>query len=844
MPKTPFSVKVYRRLLGLYPVSFREEYAGPMEQAYRDELAAARGFLGIATLWLRLIFDLAISIPLQLAAEAQTDARHAFRLWAAHPWHTGFTIAALALAIGANTGIFSVVNALLLRSLPFRDADRLAALEFFQPPHDSVSQFDQWRKHSAYLADAALFEDADFNIGRDRMVRAHAAQTSNNFFTLLGTQAAIGRTFLPEDREAAVIGYGLWQELFAGDEHVLGSTLLIGGNQVTVVGVAPPDFAYPNNCSVWKTAVFASGNNGWAAIARLKRGITWSQARAAFATEAPRLWPLRPIAGHEHFARMVPLRDELAGPVKRASLVLFIAVGLILLIACANVANVLLARTADRSMELAIRSAVGASPARLIQQILTECLLLAIVSAAAGIAIAWWATSLAAKVEPSPLPTQTYSVLDWHVLVFCAGVALLSAVFFGLLPSLSVGRVHRFAGGSIGTRRSRLVREALVATQVMLTVVLLAGSVSVGRAFARLVDADRGFDTQSPVTVSVSIQGTRRGIKGNQLGYFEEVLARIRKLPGVQSASETDFLPLSHTGFVGGPLGIDGQPPKGNANLIPVFGSYFSTMGVRLLYGREFTGADVRSSMRVAVVNETFAREFARPRDVVGRLVTIPGARPWKIIGVVKGMDFMTEWLTGEGDGKGPEVFVPAEHPGDFTSTFVARVRSNPEEYVPIIRDAIQSVDPTVPVFSAKTMRDRLDEALARPRFYRTALLFFAGFGVLLALIGVYGVVSYTVARRTREMGVRLALGTTPNRVRVMVLGQGLIAVFLGLVCGAIVSTASGRFLASLFEGANSIGAAAFGVSAVLLYTVAALSIWLATRRIARMDVMEILRTE
>lgn len=786
-----------------------------------------------------------ISIPVQLALEAQRDATHAFRLWSMHPWHMGFMIAALALAIGANTGVFSVVNALLLRGLPFHDADRLAALVLFQPPHDTVSHFDEWRTHSTYLADAAVFEHGDFNIGQDRMVRAHIAQTSNNFFSLLGTYAVLGRMFSPNDHDAAVISYALWQELFAGNERALGSILRVNGSPLTVIGVAPPGFEFPQHCGLWKTAVFTRGNNGWLTIARLKNGFSWAQARAAFAIEAPRIWPLSHNSEHQHFARMVPLRDELAGPVKKASLLLFAGVALILLIACANVANVLLARTADRVTELSIRSAVGATRRRLIQQIFTECLLLALISSIAGIAIASWVTKIAAQVQPGPLTTQIYSVLDGRVLLFCVSVAVLSGLLFGLFPSLSAGRAHMFAArGSIGLRRSRLIRELLVAIQVMLTILLLAGSVSVGRAFAHLMHTDRGFNTQGPVTVSVSLQGTRRGIRGKRLAYFEETLGRIRKLPGVRSASATDFLPLSPTGFVGGPLGLDGQQPKRNANVIPVFADYFSTMGAPVLYGREFTDAEVRSKARIAVVNETFARQFARPPDVLGHLVTGADDVPWKIVGVVKGIDFMTEWLVGQGDADAPEIFVPAENPGDFTSTFVARVEGPSRDYVPAVRDAVQSVDPTVPVFSAKTMRDRLDEALARPRFYRTALLFFAAFAVLLAVIGIYGVVSYAVVQRMREMGVRLALGSTPVQARAMLLGQGLVAVLVGLLCGVFASLSSARFLANLFEGVKAMDAAGYALSAALFLIVAVLSIWVATHRIARLNIVDILRAE
>ncbi len=805
------------------------------------------------SLWLRLLRDLAVSVPLQLASEAQRDAKHAFRIWGARPWHTGFMIAALALAIGANTGVFSVVNALLLRSLPFSDADRLASLRFFMPPDDTAEQFHRWHQGSSYLEEAAVFEDGDRNIGLEKMIRAHIAQTSYNFFSVLGVRPLLGRTFSkgedqPGHNNVAVIGYGLWQELFAGDARELGATIQVEGRPVTIVGIAPPGFDYPNKTLLWTAVTFARGNNGWATIVRLKNGEGWQQTRAAFNVDAsllsPPYWNLTPE--HLHSPRMIPLRDELAGPVKEASLLLMAGVGLILLIACANVANIMMARTSDRSNELAIRSAVGASPGRLMQQILTECLFIALISSTAGLAVAYWVTKVAAKFQSASLNAQAYSVLDWRVLSFAIAATISSAVLFGLLPCLAVERVDVFAArGSNSFRRSRVIREVLVAAQVMLTIVLLTASVSVGRAFSRLTQIDRGFDMRGPVTVSVSLDGTTHGLEGHRLAYFEQALSRIRRIPGVRSASATDFLPLYSNLFLGGPFGFDGRMPKRNSNLIPVLADYFSTMSSGMLYGREFADAEVHSNAPIAVVNETFARQFSSQSDVLGHMVIMHGESSLKIVGVVKGIDFMSEWISGEGDGNAPEVFVPAHSPGVFASSaFVARVDGRPEDRVAAIRDAIQAVDPKVPVFGAKTMADRLDEALSRPRFYRTSLIFFAGFALLLAVVGIYGVVSYAVVQRTREMGVRLALGTTQTRVRRMLLRQSLVTVSWGLICGVMVAVFSGRLLESLLEGANTLDIGTFTLSVMFVLAVASLSIWIATQRVARMDIAEILRAE
>ena len=803
------------------------------------------------------------------------DLKYTLRHWVTRPWHTAFAIAALAIGIGANTGVFSVVNALLLRSLPFREPDRLALLHEFIPPHDSAKQFHDWRQHSAYLADAALVEEFDANLGSANLgsvkqgetrvgTRAHVAQTSWNFFSVLGTQPVLGTGFaseedvdgtgwgLPGPNAVAVIGYGLWQQLFAGDPKVLGSTIRLDGNLLTLVGVAPPGFDYPGKAVLWKPAAFSPGNNGWGAIARLKPDVSWPQARAAFAVEAERLSPKGGrVDNFSPRPSMSSLQDGLAGPVKSASLMFMGAVVLVLLIACTNVANLLLARTTDRAAELSIRSALGASRARLMRQLLTECLLLSFVATLAGLLIAFWITSFAAKTEPPPLGAQSYSILDGRVLAFTLMVSVLTTLALGVLPSLvfpslvfpslSAGSIHALGSRSFTTTRgSRLIRQSLVAAQVMLTMILLASSLCLGRAFVHLMRIDRGYDVQAVVTVAVSLEGTSHAMDQRQLPYFEEVLDRIRRLPGVRSASETDFLPLYASAFVGGPFGLDGRPAARNSTLVPVLSGYFQTMGGRILYGREFTEAEVRSRAKVAVVNERFAAGFGAPQDALNHQLTIEGDAPRKIVGVVKGMNYETDPTLADSN----QVFLPSKTPGSFFSTFVVRVDGRAEDHLAQIRDTIQSVDPQVPVFGAKTMQQRLDEVFAAPKFYRTAVWIFAGFAGLLTVIGIYGIVSYAVVQRTQEMGVRMALGTTPVRLRGMLLRQGLLMVAAGALPGIAGAQLSGRFLESLMDGAKPIGLAASSGVVLFFALVASASIWSATRRIASLDIMAILRRE
>jgi predicted permease len=765
-----------------------------------------------------------------------------------------FAFTALAIGIGANTGVFSVVDAMLLRSLPFHEPERVAILKDFIPPHDSVADFNDWRQRSRYLEDAALFEAHDVNLDELRFVsRAHVVQTSWNFFVLLGASPILGRAFLPGDdvdgtglgspgrNSVAVIGYGLWQQLFGGDHRVLGTTIRIDGTPLTVIGVAPPGFDFPNKAVLWKPAAFSPGNNGWVTVARLRQGISWHQARAAFAVDAERLLPKERNSSNVVQPRIISLQDALSGPVRNASLMFMGAVALVLLIACTNVANLLLSGVTERGPELAVRSVLGASVFRLTQQLLIECLLLCVIAGCAGLLIAYWITRVAMGVQPPALETQSYSILDVRVLAFTLGMSVGTAFLLGVLPAVYTSRICHFRSRSAGqTRGSRRVVQTLVVAQIVFTTVLLAASVCLGRALVHLTNSDRGYDVKGVVTLSVSLGGTSHELGGHQLPYFEEVLDRIRILPGVRAASATEFLPLYASAFLGGPFGLDGQPANHGSTMIPVLSDYFRTMGSRILYGREFTDAEIRSGARVAVINDRFADQFGTSQNVVGHQLTIGAEAPRKIIGVVKGMEYETDPAIAHGD----QVFIPSSTPGSFFSTFVIRVDGHAEDYLPMLRDAVRSVDPRVPVFGVKTMEQRLHETYASPRFYRTAVWSFAVFALMLAIIGIYGTVSYGVVQRTQEMGIRMALGRTPLQIRSMLLRGTLRLVVAGAILGIIAAQITGRFFESLIDGAKPVGLLASSSLVFLFALVASLSVWSGTRRIASFDVLSILRNE
>jgi putative ABC transport system permease protein len=783
---------------------------------------------------------------------AIADCRYGLRQLLRNPGFTIVAIIAIAVGIGANTGVFVVVNALLLRSLPFHDPQRLAVLRNFIPPHDSAKQFDEWRTHSTYLEDAALVEEFDVNLNSESVAsRARVAQTSWNFFSVLGAQPILGRGFAPEEdvegtgwgapgrNAVAVIGYGLWQQIFGGDPKVLGSTIRVDGHPLTIVGVAAPGFDYPNRAVLWKPAAFSPGNNGWSTIARLRPEVTWTEADAAFRVEISRFsGEAKTIDDFSVRPRISSLREGMVGPVKNASLVFEALMLLVLLIGCTNVANLLIARTLQRLPELSIRSALGANSGRLARQLLIECLLLSFIASLCGLLIASWLASLASKIEPPPLGTQSYSVLDVRVLGFTALVSVVTTLLFGVLPSLYAGKIAAFSGRTV-TKVGR-AREILVGVQVTLAMILLAGSVSLGRAFVHLMEKERGYDVKGVATVSVSLEGTTHQLSKRQLAYFEEVLSRVRSISFVRSASATDFLPLYASGFVGGPFGVDGRPAKSNSTMVPVLSGYFETVGGRILAGREFTDAEVHSRAKLAIVNERFAAGYGGPAQVVGHNLTIAGDEPRTIVGVVRGMEYETDPTLVNSN----QIFVPSDSPGSFFSTFVAHVDGRAEDHLAEIRDVIQSVDPQVPLFGVKTMQQRLDDIFARQRFYRTSVWILAGFAFVLVLTGIFGIVSYAVVQRTREIGVRMAVGATPLRVRGMLMYQSFLIVAAGAVPGVLASQFTGRFLEKLIDGASSVDLKTSSVLVFVFLGVAVVSIWMVTRRLAKLDVMSVLRTE
>jgi putative ABC transport system permease protein len=848
------ALRLYRLLLKLYPAGFRESYGGPLQRDFQDEYAEVRGAGDRVRFWKRTLMDFLRSMPAQLVSEFRQDARHAFRQWRQRPLAPVFTIVVLAIAIGANTGIFSVLNATLLRSLPFREPERLAALHMFTPPGANKDPvvFHEWRQKSAYLEDAAPFVTTEVTLeAAAAAVRSRLAETSWNFFALLGTEPAPGRAFasgedVPGRTSVAIIGRGVWHQVFGDDPRAIGASIRLNGVPFTIVGVAPPGFDFPDKTQVWTPTTFdwqrvsKSGVVFWRSIGRLRPEVSWRAARTAFDIEWRQRDPKRDLADAPNRPRLIPLHEQLTGPVRDASLMLMAGVALLLLLACANVANLLMSRTAARSTELMIRTLLGASRARLAQQLLTEAVLLSAIAAAAGLVVAFWTAGVATAAQPAGLATQSYAILDWRVLGFAIVLAVTTGLVFGVGPALYAGRADSGSPNRTSTaapRRTR-TRSALIVLQLGVTIVLLTGSVALGRAFLALLRIDNGYQVRSLATMSVAFAGTPYAAADRGRAYYEEVVRRVRDVAGVVAVSATESLPLNVDSFMGGHFTLDNQGPESGITTVTLVSpGFFDAIGGRVLFGREFVAADWNGSEPVAIINDTLAQTLGDRTTIVGRSLTAPQGKPRQIVGVVRDLRF-----GGPTSALHPQAFFLSRAPQ--TMTIVAKVAGRARDRIAIIRDAVQSVDPKVAVFNVKTMEERLDETLARPKFYATAVVFFGGLALLLAVIGVYGVVSYAVVQRTREIGIRLALGTTPARLRRKLLGQTGLTVALGVVPGAALAIVLGRFANSLVIGADTALANTSATAMLLTIVVAGVAIWTATRHIARLDIVDVIRSE
>ena len=852
------AMRVYGWLLKLYPARFREEYEPALERQFQDEYRDVTSPGEAVRLWSGALWDLATSVPRQIFSEMTMDIRQGMRAYQRRSFSMTLAVIALALAIGASTGIFSVMNALLLRSLPFARPERLVEL-WLSPVNAFAGRtgFNSWWQHSAYLNEATTFSTSEMNLAANQEAwRVKGTESSANFFHVLGVDAIAGRTFAHDEEitghnSVAVIGYGLWQQLFGGDPAAIGKTVHVNGQQFTVIGVMPANFNYPGKTQVWMPTIFDfeiiphRGAFLIETVGRLRNEGAFRQAQEMFKAEALRKNP-KAYDGNEaqNWPKLVSLQNQLAGPVRQQSWVLAGMALLVLLTACANVAQLVLSRATERSQELAVRAALGASRARLLQQLITEAVLLTTVSTVLGLGLAQWICRLATSIVPPELATQEYTIFDWRVFGFAAGLAILAGVVFGLSSAHLTARLQP-AANSLRTQRAapdaglKRARAVLIVIQAAITLCLVTSSFALGHAFLKLLGTDLGFRTGNVVTLNVSLQGTTHSGKG-EWAYYSNVLSRLRAMPEVEAASAVSYLPLANQIYMANSFKLDSGQSVARVVTNAVMPDYFGVMGTDFLSGHDFEQASGKDADQRVIVNETFARLSGLGRAIVGRHVL----SPWRDASYVVEGVAKTARLNGPDNQGGPQIYFYIGEETPPVLTLVAKVRGDAAVGLAKCRDAVRGIDPQVPIYDVKTMDERLDDVLARPRFYVGATALLSLMTGLLAMVGIYGTTSYALEQRRREMGIRMAVGATPRRLRGMMIWESAQPLLVGVAGGMALAIFAGRFLEDLLVTVARPGFGTCLGGGAVLVGVGLLAAWQATSLVRRIDPMEALRSD
>ncbi len=807
------------------------------------------------------------------------DLRFGARTLARNAGFAAVAVLTLGLGVGANAAIFSVVNAVLLRPLPWSDPDRTVMIwsrwNAFDKTWVADGEVNDYRRRASTLTDVAAWGDGQVNLtGDGEPERVAAGSVTVNLFSTLGVSPIRGRVFTAaEDVEGGprvvLIGYGLWQRRWAGDPAIVGRSIQINGEAYQVIGVMPPEFVLPTDFqnptatalwmpAQWDNASTNHGSHGFYAAARLKAGASVAQAqdemhRIAQAMTQEGLYPRQ----MQFDVVVVPLREEVVGGVRRAIWLLFGAVGFLLLIACANVANLLLARAEARQREIAVRSALGAGRLRVARQLFTESLLLASISAAAGLLMAWVGVRLLAWWNPASIPRVAGATLDGRVLLFTTLIALGTTLVFGLAPLVRLLRTdltdamkEGSANSTVSGARQRF-RNALVVVELALAVVLLVGAGLMLRTLWSLQHIDLGFNPSGVLTMRISLPEASYREPDQVVDFYSRLLARVRELPGVTAAGAARSLPLGSTiGDFG--LVIDGYAPspgtqaKGDWQIVTP--SYLEAMGEQVLRGRTISETDRPDTQLVALVNEEMVRRYWAGRDPIGGRLRIGmrGDRPWvTIIGVVK--DVRHNGVAGVVKEK---FYVPHAQWHKSVGnpiramTLVVKTAAAPSTLTASVRGAIRQLDPNLPVADVRPMTEVVGAALSTPRFTSALLSMFAILALTLSAVGIYGVLSYVVSRRTREIGIRVAIGADRGRVLRMVLASGLGLAIIGVVTGLVAALALTRLLSGLLHGVTPEDPATFVAVAGALVAVALAASLAPAWRATRVDPVVALKSE
>ncbi len=799
-------------------------------------------------------------------AELRQDVRYAVRMLRRAPGFTAVAVATLALGIGANSAIFSVVNGVLVKSLPFRDAERLYEVRMLYPDGTAYSglsapDFMSVREESRAFERVEAYTGGLFTLlGAGEPKQVLGIRVSDGFFDLLGLRTAHGRGFLPEENEpgrnrVVVLDHGFWQREFGGDAGVIGRTLSLGGEPYTVVGVLelgvrPPaqgDVYTPLEYDETFSAATAQGRRSeyLGVLGRVGRGVDAERVGADLARIGSLLQERFPDTNGRLTFTAASLRDVIVGDVRTPLLVLLAAVGFVLLVSCANVANLLLARASTRQAELAVRAGLGAGRGRLVRQLLTESAILGLLGGAVGLLLAYWGTRALVAAQPADIPRLDEVGIDRTVVLFTTGIALVTGLAFGVAPALQATGARlmnalRSGGRGAGDGGGQRIRSGLVVAEMALAVVLLTGAGLLIRSFVELTRVDTGFQPERAAAFRVTFQGAAYE-KGDLVrNRVDELLERVGALPGVTAVAATTSLPLTGLGTIWN-FAVEGAPPPPpNVNqeiaVTRVTPGYFRTIGAPLVRGRDITAADRSDAAPVALINEAAARRWFPGEDPIGRRVTVgPDVR--EIVGVVG--DVLQR---SPGEAAAPQLFIPYAQQTTRSVRIVVRAAGDPLALAPTIRAEVRALDPDLPVTDFTPLEQLVSASVARPRFYTALLALFAAVALALAATGIFGVMSYSVAQRRREIGIRIALSARAPDVLRMIVGRAMALAAAGLALGIIAALALGRALRSQLFGVGLLDPLTLGAVVLVLGASAAAASYLPARRAAALDPARTLR--
>ena len=805
------------------------------------------------------------------------DVRYAFRTLRRNPGFAIVVLLTLALGIGANAAIFSVVNGVLLRPLPYRDADRLMVIwgDLKRPGLNdipaSAGEYVDYRDRSHAFEQVAAYDTVGFNLtGGGEPERVDGAIVSTTFFSLLGASAQVGRTLVADEDQpgrddVVVLSHSLWTRRFSANPTIVGQTIPVDGRPAQVVGVMPAAFQFPDrSIEIWKPFLLDAealsdnnrGSHGYTALARMKAGISRQQAQADLNAVTAAFKADHPGNYRNGFGTTLrPLQEEIVGDTGRPLIVLLGAVAVVLLIACANVANLLLARAASRRKEIALRTALGASRGRLVRQLMTESVLVSAIGGLIGLGLAAWGVDLLVASAPDSIPRIQEVGVDARVAGFTALVSLATGLVFGLVPALRASRAPlndalkeggRAGGGGVHGFAGR----ALVVSEVALSLVLLIAAGLLIHSFTRLQDVAPGFDSSRLLTFRLSLPESRYTTFQKGQSFFDEFFAGLRRSPGVRGVAAINALPFSGLGGSRS-FHIEGREEKrpedqAEEQLRIVTDGYFAAMGIPIVAGREFTDRDALNRPRVAVVNDAMAKKHWPHESPIGRRVSFSKDEPhwYEIVGVAGNIKHRALEAADR-----PELYVPYRQPLFAGWTVrpmyvIARTSADPASTVAIARHEIARVDRDQPISDVRTMDERIGRSLSSRRFSMVLLALFAGLALTLAAVGIYGIVAYSVTERTHEIGVRVALGAQRRDVMAMVVGQGMTMTIVGTAIGVAASAALARLMSSLLFGVSAVDPATFVAIPLLLMAVALVACYVPARRAMRVDPLQTLRSE